>query len=250
MPSHPLCCGYALLSSGAVSLFRENMERNKKALAAIIEKARQAGFKVERVAAACGSCQDGLERHKLSELGISEQIDVTRYVTARIPKMQLPPVQGQVLYHAPCHVEVPGENKVKGAAAQAKTLANFTGIKINVSPGCCGESGMGAISSPTVYNALRVRKHGHLAEILPTYPQDTPIVVGCPSCKQGLARILLDMNAKRKVMHSVEWLASLVFTSLWGDGWWRVLRRNTQKSANERGIRVVDVGRETAKTVE
>jgi Fe-S oxidoreductase len=177
----------------------------------------------------------------LSEIGITEQIDITRYVIAHLPKAQHPLAEGPALYHASCHVEVPGENKVKGADRQAKALADFTGAKVEVSPGCCGESGMGAISSPTVYNALRIRKHKHLAEILPGYPQGAPLVVGCPSCKQGLSRILLDLGMKRTVMHSVEWLALLIFTPLWGDGWWRVFRRNIQKNADERGARMVDI---------
>ena len=80
---------------------------------------------------------------------------------------------------------------------QAGAIARLTGAAIEVSPGCCGESGMGAIASPLVYNTLRKRKMDVLEAALADYPAQSPILVGCPSCKVGITRSLMAMHERR-----------------------------------------------------
>ena len=62
-----------------------------------------------------------------------------------------------------------------------------------------------------------------------------PVVVGCPSCKIGIARCLINMHDKHPVLHVAEWLAGLV------DGEDR--RQSFRKKVNEtRGdVRVVNL---------
>ena len=74
---------------------------------------------------------------------------------------------------------------------------------------------MGAVTSPTIYNLLRARKKERLAQAFEPQPQTGacyagPILVGCPSCKIGIARCLIQLKEKHPVLHVLEWLANQV----------------------------------------
>ena len=195
------------------------MARNKKALQATIACATKRGFRVTHIVTACGSCREGIERLEPSTLlgeggGELVHLDVMQFVQGRMdanPDL----FKGNVLYHASCHPEWVGVHKVKGVQKQAGAIARLTGAVIEVSPGCCGESGMGAIASPLVYNTLRKRKMDVLEAALADYPAQSPILVGCPSCKVGITRSLMAMHERRPVLHTVEWLATLLFRERW-----------------------------------
>jgi hypothetical protein len=121
-------------------------------------------------------------------------------------------------------------------------LEAYTGAVVKVSAGCCGESGMGAFTTPEVYNVLRERKRLGLVRLLPSSGERQPVLVGCPSCKQGIGRVLLALHERRRVLHTAEWLGELVFKGLWGERWLRILRRNALLHTDGRGLRRVDVG--------
>ena len=245
LPEAHLCCGYPLLSSGADAQFASNMARNKKALQATIACATKRGFRVTHIVTACGSCREGIERLEPSTLlgeggGELVHLDVMQFVQGRMdanPDL----FKGNVLYHASCHPEWVGVHKVKGVQKQAGAIARLTGAAIEVSPGCCGESGMGAIASPLVYNTLRKRKMDVLEAALADYPAQSPILVGCPSCKVGITRSLMAMHERRPVLHTVEWLATLLFRERWGEKWIRVFRRRIAPSADAQGVRIVEL---------
>ena len=245
LPEAHLCCGYPLLSSGADAQFASNMARNKKALQATIACATKRGFRVTHIVTACGSCREGIERLEPSTLlgeggGELVHLDVMQFVQGRMdanPDL----FKGNVLYHASCHPEWVGVHKVKGVQKQAGAIARLTGAVIEVSPGCCGESGMGAIASPLVYNTLRKRKMDVLEAALADYPAQSPILVGCPSCKVGITRSLMAMHERRPVLHTVEWLATLLFRERWGEKWIRVFRRRIAPSADAQGVRIVEL---------
>ena len=143
-----------------------------------------------------------------------------------------------MLYHAPCHAEVPGMHKIKAGGQYAKAIGTFFGNKATLSPGCCGESGLGAITTPELYNKIRAKKSEHLATELADLPEDAPIVVGCPSCKMGLSRILLGQGAKRRVLHTLE----LMGETLFGPDWKRTTRRTLRGTKMQDGIRLVNMG--------
>lgn len=75
--------------------------------------------------------------------------------------------------------------KVKGVQKQAGAIARLTGAAIEVSPGCCGESGMGAIASPLVYNTLRKRKMDVLEAALADLSGAEPHSRGMPFLQGG-----------------------------------------------------------------
>lgn len=243
LPESHLCCGYPLLSSGADGQFAENMAKNRERLSECLHKATQQGFRVTHIVTACGSCREGIERlEPASLMGEGTELvhlDVMQFVQERLqgnPEL----FKGKVLYHASCHPEWVGVHKVKGIKKQSVAIAKLSGAVVEVSPGCCGESGMGAIASPLVYNTLRKRKMDLLAEALEDYPAQTPVLVGCPSCKVGIARSLMGLHSRRPVLHTVEWIATLLFREKWGEKWIRVFRRRIAPRADAQGVRTVD----------
>lgn len=107
---------------------------------------------------------------------------------------------------------------------------------MTLNPGCCGESGMGALTSPDIYNKLRAKKEEGLTRVLPTMNRETPVVVGCPSCKVGISRIFLNLHEKRPVLHTVEYIAE----ALYGADWKKQMKRMAVESSTKDSKRIVD----------
>ncbi|NLY40854.1 MAG: (Fe-S)-binding protein, partial [Desulfovibrionales bacterium] len=100
-----------------------------------------------------------------------------------------------------------------------------------ISPHCCGESGLGALSSPKIYNRLRIRKQNQLRADLRGYAADAPIIVGCPSCKIGIMRSMLEMNEQRSVLHTLEFLAALRHGPNWRKEFVRTVEQSNVRNA-------------------
>ncbi len=246
VPPEHMCCGYPLLSSGVQEAFRVNMDRNRQLLAATLSHAREAGFTVTKLITACGSCREGLERCNNPENGPLEVMDVTQLALPRLAAdplatSALPSLEGPILYHGACHTEWAGVDRVQGTQLLMNALSSFTGVEIRLCPGCCGESGMGAFTSPAIYNALRERKMHYLEKSLADYAGRNPILVGCPSCRIGIARSLIRLKERRPVLHTAEWLAGLLFKSQWGERWIKVFRARVARRAGSDGLRRVDM---------
>ena len=219
VPPRHLCCGFPLLAAGMDTAFEDNLAQNRQYLASMLRSLARQGFNCRWLVTACGSCRDGLERMGLTEMfpGL-EHRDVSQLVLPRLPELQAQAdgaeaapenADANVLYHASCHCEWADVNKIKGQRQLVKALKDFSGRNVSMSPGCCGESGMGAMTSPEIYNLLRQRKRGRLEEAF-AEGVDGPVIVGCPSCKIGIGRTLLAMRDKRPVLHVAEWLAGLM----------------------------------------
>lgn len=217
VPRQHVCCGYPLLSAGMDTVFERNGEQVRTYLSGIIREVRQVGYTLQHLATTCGSCRDGLERLNLSSVvadtGPLVQKDVLQLALPTLPPLEQGLEGSPIVYHASCHAEWAGVHKIKGQALLIQALTDYTGANISLSPGCCGESGMGAMTSPDIYNVLRSRKRQRLESVVEEY--DGPVVVGCPSCKVGIGRILISMQDKRPVLHSTEWVASLLDRSDW-----------------------------------
>ncbi|MGE4310765.1 FAD-binding and (Fe-S)-binding domain-containing protein [Desulfovibrio sp.] len=238
VPPRHMCCGFPLLAAGMDTAFEDNMAQNRQYLAAMLRNLTKQGFDCKYLVTACGSCRDGLERMNL-------QAQFPDLVMRDVAQLTLPllssenlsaplPEGSKLLYHGACHCEWADVHKIKGQKQVARALGDFTGADVTLSPGCCGESGMGAMTSPQIYNLLRSRKQKRLGEALGE-DYTGPVVVGCPSCKIGIARCLINMHDKHAVLHVAEWLAGLV------DGEDR--RQSFRKKVNEtRGdVRVVNL---------
>ena len=195
------------------------LAQNRQYLASMLRNLIKQGFDVRYLATACGSCRDSLARMKLNEqFPQLEQKDVSQIVLPLLQHegMEAPVAPGtNVLYHAACHCEWAGVPTLKGQAQLTGALEQLCKVKVSTIPGCCGESGMGAVTSPTIYNLLRARKKERLAQAFEPQPQTGacyagPILVGCPSCKIGIARCLIQLKEKHPVLHVLEWLANQV----------------------------------------
>jgi FAD/FMN-containing dehydrogenase/Fe-S oxidoreductase len=265
LPERHQCCGYPLLAAGAHDAFAENQDRNIRDLRVLAQKAAGLGLPVSHLLTACGSCRDGMERHFIGDIlpkngGRSVHIhDAACFLFPLIPPsagekaarqegasgpggrrkegVHPPETPGRILYHAPCHVEMPDVPKTKAADLYAEALAACSGARVEVSPGCCGESGLGAMTSPAIYNKIRERKAARLERDLRDLPQDSPVLVGCPSCKMGLCRIFLQQGQKRRVLHTLEFLAE----QFAGPRWQRKAKKFLHAAGPRDGLRFVDM---------
>lgn len=246
VPPKHLCCGFALLAAGKDTAFEDNMAQNRQYLSAMLRNLSRQGFECRWLVTACGSCRDGVERMRMEEAFPDVQVqDVSQLVLPKLSPLaqdatKTPPESGaekmekSVLYHGACHCEWAGVSKIKGQKLLGNALKEFMDINVMTSTGCCGESGMGAMTSPKIYNTLRERKKGDLQKHIEG-GYSGPVLVGCPSCKIGIGRSLLALHDKRPVLHVAEWLAGQI------DGEDR--RQSFRKKVNEtRGeIRVINV---------
>ncbi|MDR3358221.1 MAG: FAD-binding oxidoreductase [Desulfovibrio sp.] len=212
-PAH-LCCGYPLLAAGMETAYEDNLARNRQYLASMLRELARKGLDCGHLASACGTCRDSLARLDLgTQFPGLKQTDVTQLVLPLLNRDDLsyPPEPGsKIVLHASCHCEWAGLHKVRGRKLMAAAIAGLAGVTVELSQGCCAESGMGAMTSPEIFNILRQRKRQRLAENLAD-GYAGPVLVGCPSCKIGIARCLINMGRTgTRVLHTAEWLAGLV----------------------------------------
>lgn len=240
MPPRHMCCGYPLLAAGKDEEYKKNRAANIEEMKAFLADAVRAGLNITHSITACGSCREGLESYELAEsLNIKlEHKDAVQFLIERMGKDALKDAASghSVLYHPSCHAEWTGVHKNKAAGMYATALSELSGADVELNPGCCGESGMGALTSPDIYNKLRAKKEAGLALVLPTMQKDAPVIVGCPSCKVGISRIFLNLHEKRPVLHTVEYLAQM----LYGDDWKKHIKRIATESVKKDSKRIVD----------
>lgn len=238
MPGRHLCCGYPLLSSGCADLYEENLQRNRHALAETVKRASEAGFDVQMLVTACGTCRESLMRHGLTgaDGSVLDHRDIVQLLVERLPHGQTLSAE-RIIYHSACHSSWSGVKATKDGGKSARALERLTGASILLNTGCCGESGTGAYTTPKIYNVLRERKRARLQQALAGYAPEAPILVSCPSCKIGIARTLMSMDARhpargkgevleeqggtsaidthRPVLHHSEWLAEVLMGRDW-----------------------------------
>ncbi len=241
LPPRHLCCGFPLLAAGMDTAFEDNMAQNRQYLASMLRNLTKQGFDCKHIVTACGSCRDGLERlhmeNQFPELSLRDVGQLVLPLLTDVPRKARLPEGSCAIYHGACHCEWAGVHKLKGQGELIKALQTFSGATVTLSPGCCGESGMGAMTSPDIYNLLRSRKQIRLAEAFGEC--DGPVIVGCPSCKIGIGRCCINLRDKRPVLHTVEWIAGQL------DGEDR--RQSFRKKVNEvRGeVRVIQLAQDT-----
>ncbi|GAB7079699.1 FAD-binding and (Fe-S)-binding domain-containing protein [Megalodesulfovibrio paquesii] len=243
VPREHLCCGYPLLVSGCEEAFTTNQARNIYAIKKLLEEAATEGLHVTHLLTSCGSCRDGLSRYQLETMlnrKLAHQ-DITQFLLDRISPDKLPKTgAGQLLYHGACHAEWTGIKGPKATEAYRQGLARLTGAQVAVSPGCCGESGMGALTSPDIYNRIRSRKQEQLTKDLAAYPADRPIIVGCPSCKVGITRSLLGLQDGHPVLHSLEYLAERLHGPRWSKRFRKAVAKAIPRAGGVRRVVAAD----------
>ncbi|RQD67324.1 MAG: FAD-binding oxidoreductase [Desulfonatronovibrio sp. MSAO_Bac4] len=215
LPPEHLCCGYPLLAGGCAQSFQKIQMDNKKVLRSLIESSCELGFEPAHVLTSCGTCREGInEYHLRTSTDKLKHMDVVQYLLQNLPKTNTQSKK-KILYHPACHAEWTGVNSLKAGEIYADSIADFLGTDVEVSPGCCGESGLGAITSPEIYNLIRTRKQEILSEQIPEYSDKSPFIVGCPSCKIGISRSMRELKSEMLVMHTVEYMAQIILGEHW-----------------------------------
>lgn len=216
LPAQHLCCGYPLLAAGAAEAYKTNRHRTRQALIDTLITTGRAGLKATSLLTACGTCRESLESYDLSDelMEPLEHKDAMQFLhELGGPRLAAP--ETSPLYHAACHAEWTGQPKAKAPAIYRAALERMIDAKVSLSPGCCGESGTGAVSSPEIYNRVRHRKQRQLELDLEGFGRERPVIVGCPSCKSGIKRSLIQMGRSNPVLHTVEYLALLAGGPKW-----------------------------------
>jgi len=224
MPDIHMCCGYPLSVSGLADAFESNRQRNLETLRALFVRAADAGMTPSYILTSCGTCREALESYDFIAAGADlKRMDVSQFLLDRMPPVEEKhdAYGDNLLYHAACHAEWAGIPAAKATEAYRAALTNLTGASAEISPECCGESGLGALTSPHIYNVLRERKRQVLEKELVGENANRPIIVGCPSCKIGIKRTLINMNRKNPVLHSLEFLAERID----GPQWQKILKK-------------------------
>ncbi|WP_147820457.1 FAD-binding and (Fe-S)-binding domain-containing protein [Salidesulfovibrio onnuriiensis] len=213
LPHKHLCCGYPLLASGCEEAYKTNRHRNVQDLLDVLVMTGKAGLKATTLLTSCGTCRESLESYDFSQELVDPMghQDIMQFLLGRLGPTDCP---DEILYHAACHAEWVDAPKNKAPELYRSALSEMTGARVDLSPGCCGESGLGAITTPDIYNRLRSRKETQLAQDLGNDRQ-RPVVVGCPSCKMGIQRSLMEIKRHNPVLHTAEYLAQCVGGPKW-----------------------------------
>ncbi len=236
MPAKHLCCGYPLLSSGCVEAYNTNRHRNISDIQYKIAKAHIAGINISTIITACGTCRESIESYDFTQqVGKKlKRYDAVQYLLSNPGNLDFHglPASEEVVYHASCHTEWTDIPKSKAPAIYTQALESILGSKVTLSPGCCGESGLGAISSPAIYNKLRDRKAGQLSQDLHGQDKSTPVLVACPSCKVGIKRNMAALKKQNRVLHTVEYVAEL----MGGPKWRKEFKKMLESAKRQDGI--------------
>ena len=237
LPNKQLCCGYPLLSAGHDEAYKVNRHRNVQILSDLIADASKAGLTVDTFLTACGTCRESLESYDFKNLVSMDinSMDVFQFLITKIAKLPVKTVEEPILFHASCHAAWTGQNKVKAAQIYKASLEEILQTQVLTTAGCCAESGLGAMTSPKIYNKLREYKQEDLAEKIGKKQKKMPVLVGCPSCKMGITRCLTELGKKNSVLHTVEFLA----LNIGGTRWKKELKKMLQDGEKKGNVLLV-----------
>ncbi len=215
VPPKHMCCGYPALVAGKNVAYEDNMAQTRQYLASMIRSAQQQGYTVSNIVTSCPTCLDSLERYGLEEQFPDIHILDVGQLTFPIFNKQAQghstplPAGTTIVYHGSCHCPWAGVHRIKGHQMLMKQVEQYSGARLVMSTGCCGESGTGSMTSPAIYNELRKVKKENLSSLMDADYKNV-VLVSCPSCKIGIARCLLGLKRKNHVLHVTEFIAGLM----------------------------------------
>ncbi|MBN2196164.1 MAG: DUF3683 domain-containing protein [Polyangiaceae bacterium] len=208
MPPRSLCCGFP---SGANAKTRAH---DRKVLSDTIVFSQLRGMlshlTFDALVVSCGTCREALHMMGAHEIFDCPLVDVSELALAHGAR---PPEGGPFLYHRPCHDSLDG---------RAPTLLGQGGAAVESVPHCCSEAGTLALSRPDLTHKMLTRKELALATVADA-TRPAPLLTNCPSCLQGLGRIVHTGIAP-------EHLAVLLARSTGGDDWPKALAAATERA--------------------
>ncbi|HMB32002.1 MAG TPA: (Fe-S)-binding protein, partial [Desulfohalobiaceae bacterium] len=188
------------------------------------------GIIVDFMLTSCGTGRAALENYDLSgSLSNSlQQMDVFQFILPYLQKDEFNIKENELLYHAACHGAWTNVPTDKADLIYAENFGQLLDVDMKITPHCCAESGLGALTAPKVYNALRKRKKLQMREDLEDYGQEQPVLVSCPSCKIGINRIMQKQKTIHPVLHTLEFLIEEIKGSDWQNRFLNSLQRQTE----------------------
>ena len=174
LPPPYLCCGFPAYATARTEMHGRIALRDAIVFAQIREMFSHLVF--DAVAVTCGTCREALAALEIGGVFGCAVADASRLAFELGAPVA---IDGDFLYHAPCHDSLDG-----GGAA----LLAATGATVGVVPHCCSEAGTLALSRPDITSAMLHRKRAALAEARAGRPDQTVLLTNCPSCLTGLGR--------------------------------------------------------------
>jgi len=209
VPDEHKCCGYPLLSSGCNETYEQLKQNNSEYLSNLVHLAEDRGMDIRYLATSCGTCRSSLEKYDLRKIkkGGLELVDIMQLLVKSAGELKTKPSPfNKLVYHSSCHGAMTKVAQGNADEKYAELLEDILDTDIAISPHCCAESGLGALTAPAVYNKLRKRKQDVLSKYIESENYRDPILVSCPSCKIGLTRIMRILKKKNKVLHTLEYI--------------------------------------------
>jgi hypothetical protein len=123
---------------------------------------------------------------------------------------------------------------LKAGEIYARELGKLVGSAVSISPFCCGESGLGALTSPKITTACAPEKRSSSRR---TSPDSRPTARHrrLPVMQDRHQPLPARNGAQREVLHSLEFLAKLRH----GDTWRKGFHKQLAKAAVQNGVQVV-----------
>lgn len=233
VPNEHKCCGYPILSAGCLETFDQLKKNNINYFQDIFQKAADNGILIDFMLTSCGTGRAALENYNLSgSLSNSLQLmDVFQFILPYLKKDEFNLEENELLYHAACHGAWTNVPTDRADLIYAENLGKLLDVEMKITPYCCAESGLGALTAPKVYNQLRKRKKLQMREDLEEYERKQPLLVSCPSCKIGINRIMQKQKYFHPVLHALEYLIEKIKGSNWQNRFLNSLQRSPQENA-------------------
>ncbi|GAB4230181.1 MAG: FAD-binding and (Fe-S)-binding domain-containing protein [Acidobacteriota bacterium] len=205
VPPPYLCCGFPHLANADLETAKRLELLNMVVFSQIREMFRFLRFTA--CAFTCGTCREQLG--ELTELFEAPARDVAALCVPRLAgDGKGGGARGDRLsyvYHPPCHDSLEGGG--------AELIATTLGGPCSVSEHCCSQAGTLALTSPRLAAAMGAKKRTTLEQEARTAGNRTRWLTNCPSCLQGLGRLL---GTEFECRHLVQELAER-----WGGARWR-----------------------------
>ncbi len=198
LPPPFMCCAYPFLVNARQGTHDKMVLENSIILNQIRDMFQDLTF--DACIVSCGTCMESLNRMHTEEIFDAPLIDISQYVLARNPDLQL---DRNCLYHRPCHDSL--HNTALSVLQQHSLNACVRKVE-----SCCSEAGTMALSRPDITHSMLKRK----TAAIKTAADQQPITVltNCPSCLQGLGR---QKPLKVKPVHLAVELARLTGKDNW-----------------------------------
>ncbi|MDJ0623807.1 MAG: DUF3683 domain-containing protein [Desulfocapsaceae bacterium] len=199
LPPPFLCCGFPSQINAQQKSHNKIVLRDTIIFSQIRHMLGHINF--DAITISCGTCREALNGIGCEDIFGCSIHDVSDYALDK--GLASKDLQGDYLYHAPCHDSLQG---------RGKHLIHQLGLQVYQVPNCCSEAGTLAISRPDIASAMRKKKRAAITTAAKPNMKRKSMLTNCPSCISGLGR-----NGDMGV--EVQHLATMLAAEFGGEGW-------------------------------